>query len=139
MTKKLQEKIDAFLTTKRKTSGGYAPVTGKDLDQLLGIIQYLFEAKWERDPDGDLPLEFKLIDRTRFEPMHFMPVPYMGLKSSPEQMEAALEMHIFNLNIAHERFSGAYRILEHERKRHPCRQECVCAETSSRNCPVHGR
>lgn len=54
MNKRLRSKIERFLVRKRKSTGGYAEVQPVDIKQLYSIIQELIEAKFEKDPDGDL-------------------------------------------------------------------------------------
>ena len=79
---KLLAKIESFLTTRSLSDGGWAPVSKEDFDSLDEIFSELIDAKWGADPDGDRPINFKLIDRTRFEPDHFDLYPYIPLMGS---------------------------------------------------------
>lgn len=121
MNKSLLIKIERFLSSRRKSSGGWAEVRVQDVNGLEAIIRELIKLKFEKDPDGDLPIEFKVIDRTWFEPMHFQPVPYLGIARcvdlTEDQKQDILDQHVLNLDIAHERFRNAHRILSHERRR----------------------
>jgi len=119
MNKSLLTKIDRFLAQKRKSKGGWAEVQPTDVPQLCGIIDALIEAKFDKDPDGDLPIEFTVVDRTRFEPMHFAPTPYLGLAQcgdlTPDQVQDIFDLHMMNLTIAHDRLNVAHNIIRHER------------------------
>lgn len=75
--KTITEKIEQFLKEPRESEcGGWAPVTGTDIDQLAEIIRALISAKWGGDADGDLPIEVRIVDRTVFQRMHYFPIPY---------------------------------------------------------------
>ncbi len=119
MKKSLFSKMEKFLAERRHSSGGYAEVRIKDMTDLDKIIHELIELKFERDPDGDLPVEFKLVDRTRFEPMHFAVVPYLGIARCDsltlDQKQDILDTHMMNLSIAHDRLSNAHKIMKYER------------------------
>lgn len=121
MKNSLVIKLERFLRERRRSSGGYAEVRPKDMDGLYKIFRELIELKFEKDPDGDLPVEFKLVDRTRFEPMHFEVVPYLGIARCEsltlDQKQDILDTHMMNLSIAHDRLANAHRIMKHERTR----------------------
>jgi len=72
----LDELLDAFLEARRESKGGWAPVVDGDVSDLYGIVREIVELKWGPDEDGDRPIDVHLIDRTRFEPSHFLRVPY---------------------------------------------------------------
>jgi hypothetical protein len=76
MSKKdtLFKRIDAFLAEKKKSNGGYAPVTDQEMQQLRDIFDRLVALKYEQDPDGDLPVDAILVDRTRFEKPLYLPI-----------------------------------------------------------------
>lgn len=78
------EKINNFLDQPRKSQGGYAEITDEDVMALNQIIALLIQAKCESDPDGDYPIDWKLIDRRKCWPMHYSPVPY-GHKAKNQQ------------------------------------------------------
>lgn len=107
----LDGRINEFLTDRRMSDGGWAPVTERDLEQLYTIMMRIIEMKWGPDPDGDRPINWKIIDRTRFWPMHYVPVPY----EHKAKDDLALE-HLFavatNANIANEELSTALRVLQ---------------------------
>jgi hypothetical protein len=72
----LSQRIKTFLKERRESDGGWAPVTDEDMEQFHAVIYALIEAKWGADPDGDRPIDYILIDRTKYRPMDFFPLPY---------------------------------------------------------------
>ena len=99
-TKKLYELIDKFLKEKRVSDGGWAPVSMLDFSGLEKIVYQLVQSKWGPDPDGDYPINWVLIDRTRFEPLHYQLMPYHKMKPNPSADEWRLERALLNLSIA---------------------------------------
>lgn len=71
----IRNKIDSFLAERRKSEGGYALITDQDVKDLSGIIRGLIELKCERDPDGDLPIQFALCNRRTH---HFAVDPWIN-------------------------------------------------------------
>jgi hypothetical protein len=64
-----RERFDAvlkeFLSERVEAErGGWAPVTQETQGQLSELIHLLILLKWEEDCDGDLPVRYKLWDRT---------------------------------------------------------------------------
>jgi hypothetical protein len=101
---------------KINSKGGYAKVSDADLEELEELVQTLIETRWGRDPDGDLPIEFTLVNRTTHERLQYFPVPYgafgagVRANATPDQTIAdcgALEIQILNFEIA----SGELRSL----------------------------
>ena len=76
MNKKLMTKIDNFIKDKRKSNGGYAEVKEQDIKELNNIIEELINSKFEKDPDGDTPIDWKIIDRNKYENSYVLEVPY---------------------------------------------------------------
>ena len=70
----LFSKLEDFLKTRKTSDGGYADVADDEMSQLVDIVRDVLELKYERDPDGDMPVEFQLVDRTRYQAPLFMPV-----------------------------------------------------------------
>lgn len=78
LIKEAHELLDEFLNNYCKSDGGgYAPFTTEDQATLVELLRKIREVKFEVDSDGDLPLEFKIINRTKSEPMHFFVLPYL--------------------------------------------------------------
>jgi len=127
--KTLDRLIDRFLAEKRKSDGGYAPVTEQDWSQLNEIIDTLVMLKWSPDPDGDWPIDWKLIDRTQYEPMHYHPVPYdhktvaklerlstVAMNATIATDELNTSIRLLQLDLLKPTDAGIGRV-EHERKR----------------------
>jgi hypothetical protein len=117
MATSLIKLIQCFLSDRRHSTGGYAEVKPEDMGILSRIMLRLIERKFEVDPDGDLPVEFQLIDRTRYEPMHFEPVPYMHKSKNEKDREDIFSLHMLNLVLSTSAVDRAYRILWLERLR----------------------
>lgn len=98
----LNQKIEDFLATRSKSDGGFAPVGEKDIELLGGILHGLIKAKYQKDPDGDLPVSFQLVDRTRYQGSYFSPVPHLPHGHDEcVDMEALLRvLRISNGNLA---------------------------------------
>lgn len=75
--KALKSEIDQFLSEIKTSNGGLAEVAASDISDLARILNKLIALKYERDSDGDLPVEFRLVDRTRFERSFSVLVPYV--------------------------------------------------------------
>ena len=119
MTDKLGNMIDTFLSQRRESDdGGWAPVTPDDMKQLDGILWALIEAKWGKDPDGDRPVEYTLVDRTRYERNCFFSPHYWDWdKSQPEQKRNnILRDHMANTRIAISGLDRTIRCMEAYRK-----------------------
>jgi hypothetical protein len=118
----LDKLIDKFLAESRKSDGGWAPVTERDLGQLYIIVEKIIGMKWGQDPDGDLPIEWKIIDRTRFERLHYFPVPYEH-KAKDELALEHLSTVVTNANIANDELSTTLRVLQNKlREKKPKKQ-----------------
>lgn len=102
ITRDLSTALKKFLKEPRKSDrGGYAEVTESDLHDFYDVINALLEAKFERDCDGDLPLNVHWVDRTKFYPSHFIDIPYShkDFKLGNEVLKAnskELYLHIIN-------------------------------------------
>lgn len=93
--------IEHFLSEPRESHGGWAQIVDADIKELESIIKELISAKCEQDPDGDYPYEFVVVDRTKFERMHFRPVPHEHQARTEEEIESIMDTYYFNLSIAH--------------------------------------
>lgn len=111
----LNAAIDAFLKDPRKSSrgGGWAEIQPGDVDQLDAIIEKLIRLKSEEDADGDLTIEWQILDRQRFQKSQFDPVPYKhGFKNKGDGQDLkAFEEHYsrvtYNLSVAMSEFKNA--------------------------------
>lgn len=119
MNQKLQQAIESFLADRRKSEGGFAPVEKGDMKKLYRVLDLLIDAKWQKDPDGDLPVNYKLIDRTRYEPMHFFTVPYEHKAKTDEEREDILDRHLTNLRMSADRVDNLLKIRRLGRSQKP--------------------
>lgn len=112
--KSLRTKIETFLAEKSASQGGYAPVGEKDLEALAEILNQLVAEKYEQDPDGDLPVAFDLLDRTRYQRSYYAPVPHMRDEDHGDLRKAyqGLRSALANLATAQREVDQAMRVLE---------------------------
>jgi hypothetical protein len=99
LTKKLQTQIEKFLENKKKSAGGFAPVDDGEIDELSEIVYALIEAKYQRDPDGDLPVSAHLTDRTRYKLPFILPIPHTRDEAVPN-VSAMLEAVDHHMSMA---------------------------------------
>jgi len=121
--KELTAKLTKFLSEHCETEGyGWAPVTHNDIAHLHQLMDAIVDAKWDADCDGDRPINFQIVDRTRFEPMHFTQVPYRHHADgfvNPLAREAwnaqVLEACMRNMKTATDMFDTEVHIEQHHR------------------------
>jgi len=78
-----------------KQVNSWSEVTDKEIEVIWGRISQLKAEITPVDCDGDPVIEIIMIDRRKYEPMHYFPVPYR------EQGEAEYEDELLtNLDIA---------------------------------------
>lgn len=126
MNRRLVERIEKFLAERRESEGGgWAQITPKDMLQLSGVIEALIEAKCEKDADGDMPIEFTLVNRREGKSSSYRPLPYQSFQRRGEpvtveqriaQAELVFEIAMFNQRIAQSELSTAYDMLRLERE-----------------------
>ena len=110
MTDKIRDQIQEFLSERRLSDGGWAPVEQQDFWQLDDIIQSLISAKWGADADGDRPVEYTLIDRTLYTGTFFLPIRYMYDANKTELMSIMRDC-MTNVSIAQSQLSTAIRMM----------------------------
>lgn len=116
MTKRQKEELDskitAFLKDKRKSkSGGWAEVTDSDIADLSDIINDIIGLKFERDCDGDLPVEYCLVDRNKYYNIPYVYVPYERDGDTVNgNFERYFESTRLNWEIANSAFNQALRL-----------------------------
>lgn len=101
------QKLTDFLQERRVSSGGYAEITERDIKDLYQLIDAIIVAKCAPDPDGDYPIDFKLIDRTKYWPMHYLPEPY---DHELKNVEDGLDTALTNLSMANNRVMQLMRL-----------------------------
>lgn len=92
--------LERFLEEPRESETGWAPFTDQDEKRLHVLLDALARAKWQEDADGDRPLDVTVVNRTRQEPLHFNPLPYLyKLQTRAEVLEYLYQAQI-NLHVA---------------------------------------
>jgi len=137
------ELLKEFLSEHRESKdSGFAPVTEQDMQQLYELMHAIVTAKWSPDCDGDRPINFDIIDRTRFEPMHWAKTPYRHHAECMENRMAAnrllediLDSCVTNVRTAAARLDTEIRVRQYyrrEEEKHNATfqkgQELVCVE-----------
>lgn len=112
-TKDLRDKIDAFLSKRRRSSrgGGWAEVEDKDIEDLREIAKTLISLKCETDADGDYPIEIEITNRRTHMRSHFQPVPYD--KVDHDQYFSRTEL---NFDIALDAYRTARRLDDYRKR-----------------------
>lgn len=111
--KDLHDKIDAFLSKRRRSSrgGGWAEVEDKDIEDLREIAETLISLKCETDADGDYPIEIEITNRRTHMRSHFQPVPYE--KNDHDQYFGRTEL---NFDIALDAYRTARRLDDYRKR-----------------------
>jgi hypothetical protein len=110
--------IDRFLEDHRECTagGGYAQITSEDIGLLYDIVRKLVDLKCDKDADGDLPVECKLINRRTHEPFHYMAVPHRSHFPNDEleviPFTDMLQILLLNLSLASDRVNNEIRCEE---------------------------
>lgn len=89
--------------------GGWATVAENDIQKLGEIVRDLIACKYQTDADGDRPIDWQLIDRTKYEPSHFFPIPYTHRAKTAAEYERALDLAVGNVNVATSRLDVLHR------------------------------
>ena len=106
------KKIEAFLDEPRSSNGGYAKITDQDVVDLKDIINMLIDAKCETDPDGDLPLQVKVVNLTTHQSTHFMALPHHHDTEKSKDLKDVLSIASMNASIAVDQVTKTVRLME---------------------------
>lgn len=112
----LDSLIDSFLEDHRESDGGYAKITPEDIQELHEIVRELIELKCDKDPDGDLPIEFEIVNRRTHESMQYAPVPYRNGEDGdgdPTPFMEMLRTLVLNMNISTSRVDNEFSVEYH--------------------------
>jgi hypothetical protein len=116
MRKRLHAALDRILDREpfEEDAGGWPKFEPVELTRLYDFFRKVIDAKYPRDGDRATPVEFTILDRTRFEPMHYMPVAY---DHKPDANHAdILETRLANLRIAIGAVDTALRLDRHYKR-----------------------
>jgi hypothetical protein len=105
-------KVVDFVNERRKSDGGYAPVEEDDFGMLSELIHELIALKWESDPDGDFPINVKIINRKTHWPLHYMPLYYdHHVEDGEVPFDAYMRMFTINASIFQKELESALRLM----------------------------
>lgn len=95
-------KLSRFLEERKDGKGSWAPVTREEVTEMYNLLYEMLGLKYAEDCDGDLPIQIKIIDRTKFQSLHFFPMPHLPLDSNLAQVHEYLGLAQTNLSMAAE-------------------------------------
>lgn len=110
------KRITSFLSERKLSSGGWADVSDAEIIELSDIIQAIISAKWQEDADNSCPVEFNLVNRTKYERNHFFNIPYEHKAKTEEQKDECLDIAVINMKIASDVVSRIWRIRKHTKQ-----------------------
>lgn len=74
------EMLEDFLEHREPSvNNGFALVSKEDFDTFVGIVYEIINAKWEPDPDGDFPINARIINRHFKEVIPYTAVTYRSI------------------------------------------------------------
>ncbi len=95
---KILEFLVPLLETRSEVEdGGWPQVNPEDVTILRQVILAVIMAKWGRDSDGDLPIETKVVDRTRYRPITQSPLLYEHRAETMKQLFGILDLALLNV------------------------------------------
>jgi hypothetical protein len=94
--KKLTKMLTDFLEHRSESqNGGWPKVEDSDIEALSEIFREILKLKYEQDCDRSLPVEFRVIDRTKFERLQYFLIPYEHeAKTDDERLEILSRLSI---------------------------------------------
>ena len=107
------DRLQKFLAEFREPDGtGWAPVTEGDMELFHRLMQAIIEAKFGSDVDGDRPIDYILIDRTKYWPLHYMHIPYYRTAEDEggSNLDDCLDTALANMSIAVEQVQQITRM-----------------------------
>ncbi len=108
-------KLRDFLSERSVSSGGWAPVGEKDMVNFREIVGMIVSLKYAKDPDGDLPVQVILVDRTKFEGVGAFPIRYSSRATTEEEMFDILRTLSLNASMAVARLEIHVKIMNFDR------------------------
>ena len=101
MYENIHEMIDKFLKEYRTSDGdSWTSVPSGDIQQLHDVVHAIVDAKYDKDLDGDLPIEVHLVDRNVYCPFWFFKTKYPHKIETPEDLNEEMKLAMSNLKLA---------------------------------------
>lgn len=112
----LCDRLRAFLSTPSfSDGGGWAPASDDDLTEFRDILDEIIGAKWQRDCDGDLPVQVMTTDRNRYEGIACVLVPYLSKEFHEVPVRQTVVNHVMaqltNAQIATDHLRTTFELL----------------------------
>lgn len=92
--------LDKLLAERRKSDSSYAPVTDEDWKLLHRLINDILHAKFESDADGDLPVEYDLVNRHTHQRNQYLPVEYASENKTTQEILDIVRRLAYNVEAA---------------------------------------
>lgn len=107
MDRELQKALDRFLASKVQPdeSGLYGELDRNDLSNLHGVISLLIQAKWGADIENQRPIEFRVVDRSRYMSVQEVELFYPHKVICAEEVIILIRGAMANVQMAAERLS----------------------------------
>ena len=114
----LYARIGKWLDEERMSDGGgWAPCSENDLVELYEIIYEMVALKFQRDADGDLPVQAIVINRTKYQCMYWMRVPHMSENPDIDELLDLYDIAHINTSMANGNLDQAWKMLNYIRNR----------------------
>ncbi len=115
--RKAHELLEQFLGTPdhpkfNESDGGYAPCSKEEQLEFYKLLNAIIEAKFAPDCDGDLPIEYTIVNRNTHERLHFLPMPYY-FDADRDQLLKALRIANVNAGLGRSEVDRLINILSH--------------------------
>lgn len=90
----------------------------KKLAAFVEKVYALAEKTFDKDEDGDLPVNVLVVDRTRYYPHHWFDIPYDHKAHTTEEKDEIVRLCMINVRMATEALERAFKLRELD-KSHP--------------------
>jgi hypothetical protein len=100
---RLLSKISSFLEVREvNETSSHTPVEDSEIKELYDIFYDIVMQKYDQDCDGDLPVQVRIIDKTKYSSNNFFPVPHLSTEASLPEIQEYLRYASTNVSMAQE-------------------------------------
>ncbi len=111
--KEAHDALDKFLENYQfSVNGDWAPFTENDESVLYKLLEAIATAKFEPDCDGDLPINWHIINRTQYEGLRYANLPYIYKSPTLETIAQYIMNAHTNVRISNARLDDGIHALE---------------------------